>query len=426
MRKNIQLFFFCVALFALSACGTLSGGEFAGWKAGLAEKFHSGGAAADLDTPERYVPEYSLAVCAEPAWLDYTYAGLYPSTEARYDTDTLPRVPVVMNENVASFLEYFQTTGKGYFGRWLARTSGYMSLVKSILREEGLPEDLSYIALIESGMNPTARSGKSAVGMWQFIEETGRRYGLRVDWWVDERQDPEKSTHAAARYLKKLYNQFDSWYLAAAGYNTGEGRVVKAVARHGTDDFWALASSKKRYFGRETRNYVPKYLAAMIIAKNPEKFGFKGLEYHAEITYDQVTVQQPTDIKVIAEAAGATIDEIKALNPALLRWYTPPDYPDFEVKLPQGTAATYAENIEKIPSAERLVFHRHKVRRGDSLLKISRRYGAPMDLIVYLNEIKDPRLIYPGNMLVVPVRAKAGKKRVASSMELPHAINSGS
>jgi len=248
--------------------------------------------------------------------------------------------------------------------------------------------------------------------MWQFIKPTAVRYGLRVDWWIDERRDPETATRAAANYLRDLYERFGSWYLAAAGYNTGEGRVMRAVRRHGSNDFWAL-SSTTRNFGRETRNYVPKYLAAMLIAKDPDAYGFTELDYHDEITYDKVTVPTATDLRVISDAAGTTITEIRRLNPALLRWYTPPDYPDFEVKIPAGRKEAFERSFKKVPPSKRLVFHRHRVRRGDTLRTIARRYGAPLDLLIFLNELKNPRLIHPGQLIVVPVRS--GEAAVASS-----------
>lgn len=459
MRKDIRVFFFLITLALLAtACGTPSGLDRS-LKSGLyARIFSATGTVADGVHEEDDPPLAALsehcpskrrafasftglcpgvdtvrrsASAAEPTWgypvlaavalapaaCDELTASFNPylppemmdNEWSEYTgTDTLPFVPVVMNDNVESFITYYQTSGKPHFKKWLGRTRGYMDMVKSILTEEGVPEDLFYIALIESGLNPNARSRAGAVGMWQFIEGTAKRYGLRVDWWVDERQDPEKATRAAARYLKDLYNQFGSWYLAAAGYNTGEGRVRRAVARHNSTDFWELARNR-RYFGRETRNYVPKYLAAMLIAKDPVRYGFMGMDFSEKVAYDKVAVDQPTDIKVIARAAGTTVEEIKRLNPGLLRWFTPPDYPGFEVKIPSGTKELYAANMEGIPAGKRLVFHRHKVRKGETLRHIARRYGTPLDQIIYLNEIKNPRLIYPGNLIVVPVRARDGQ-----------------
>ncbi|MDP2689168.1 MAG: transglycosylase SLT domain-containing protein, partial [Deltaproteobacteria bacterium] len=222
--------------------------------------------------------------------------------------DSIPGIPIVVNKNVESFIKYFQGNGRKYFEKWWDRSQHYMVMIREILQENGMPEDLSYIAFIESGLNPKARSKSNAVGMWQFIKGTGVKYGLRVDWWIDERMDPEKATHAAARYFKDLYGRFGSWYLAAAGYNAGEGRVMSAVRKHGSEDFWELASHKKP-FKRETKDYVPKYLAALMIAKDPVSYGFEEIEYREGPMYEKVKVSQATDLRVIARAAGTTVEE---------------------------------------------------------------------------------------------------------------------
>ena len=276
--------------------------------------------------------------------------------------DGLPDVPIVVNKNVESFIRYFQTNGRKHFEKWLGRSKDYMVMLQSILKENGVPEDLSYIALIESGLNPTVRSHANAVGMWQFIKGTATRYGLRVDWWIDERMDPEKATHAAAKYFKNLYGMFDSWYLAAASYNAGEGRVSRAIKRHGTEDFWELAALKKRSLHRETREYVPKYLAALTIAKDPESYGFTPVAFNEEMMYDKVRVSQATDLSLIADAAGTSVEEIRRLNPELLRWFTPPNYPNYMVKIPAGRTEMYAENMSKVPAAKRIAFLQHKVK----------------------------------------------------------------
>ena len=319
----------------------------------------------------------------------------------------LPDVPIVVNKNVESFIRYFQTSGRKYFEKWLGRSKDYMSMLQSILKENGLPEELSYIALIESGLNPTVRSHANAVGMWQFIKGTATRYGLRVDWWIDERMDPEKATYAAAKYFKNLYGMFDSWYLAAASYNAGEGRVSRAIKRHGTEDFWELAAVKKRSLHRETREYVPKYLAALTIAKDPESYGFEPVDFSEGLKYDKVRVSQATDLRVIAEAAGTTVEEIRRLNPELLRWFTPPNYPGYQVKIPMGTSEMYAENMSKVPAAKRIAFLQHKVKRGETFSKIAKRYGTGVKQIQYLNNMKGNKL-KPGTVIMIPVRPSDG------------------
>jgi len=324
-------------------------------------------------------------------------------------------VPVVMNERVERFIRYFQTDGRGYFAIWLERSSAYLPMIKEMLAAEGLPEDLAYLPLIESGYSTHARSRAKAVGMWQFMRWTGKKYGLRVDWWVDERRDPEKATAAAASYLSYLYNMFDSWYLAAASYNAGEGRVSRAIRTHNTRDFWELAS-QRRALHAETRNYIPKYIAAMVIAKSPEKYGFTGLNYMKPLSYDRVTVDYPTDINVIARASGTTATEIRRLNPELLRWFTPPGYSKYEVKIPSGAAERFYENISRIPVPEMVNFQTHRLRKGETLWDIARRYGTSVRPIMHLNEIKNPKRLRPGTVIVVPVRGGKGRgTKVASA-----------
>ncbi|MGZ3536586.1 MAG: lytic transglycosylase domain-containing protein, partial [Thermodesulfobacteriota bacterium] len=186
-------------------------------------------------------------------------------------------IPIVINGRVEQFIQFFQTTIRHKFITWLARSEKYIPFMKGVLKEHGLPEDLVYLSLIESGFDPNAYSRAKAVGLWQFMYFTGKRYGLRSNWWVDERRDPEKSTIAAAKYLKDLYEMFACWYLAAAGYNAGEYKIINAIKRYKTEDFWKLANY--RYLKRETKDYVPLMIAATLVAKEPEKYGFTGVEY---------------------------------------------------------------------------------------------------------------------------------------------------
>ncbi len=320
-------------------------------------------------------------------------------------------VPVVINKEVERFIKRFQTTGKKYFTKWLSRSGKYMPMIKEILRENDLPEDLAYLALIESGFSPHARSRANAVGIWQFMLWTGRYNGLRTDWWIDERKDPEKASKAAAKHLGDLYEQFDSWYLAAAGYNAGAGRIRKAIRKNHSTDFWEIAKNR-RTLKRETRNYIPKYLAAMIVAKNPEEYGFHDIKMEEPIAYKKIQVQGPTDIKVIARAAGVSLSEIKRLNPELRRWFTPPDYPGYEIKIPEDKWELYVNNMAQLPKQARLKFHKHKVRSGDTLSTIAESYRTSVRPIMYLNNLKSKSYIRAGSTLVVPVRVGTKSKKV--------------
>ncbi len=231
--------------------------------------------------------------------------------------------PVVENEKVRYYLDYFSGRGHAVVTRWLERSARYLPMIHEIFAEEGLPLDLAYLAMIESGFNNNAYSWAHAVGPWQFISSTGKLYGLNHDWWMDERRDPVKATRAAARHLRDLHQMFDGdWYLAAAAYNAGAGRIRRAIRHFDSTDFWTI--SQGTHLAKETRHYVPKLLAAMLIAKEPEKYGFFELNYQEPLTFETVTVETTTDLEVVARLCGASLDEIKRLNPELKRWSTPP------------------------------------------------------------------------------------------------------
>ncbi|MFV1951330.1 MAG: LysM peptidoglycan-binding domain-containing protein [Nitrospinota bacterium] len=335
-----------------------------------------------------------------PSLLEYLDARKALSAEVTYD------VPVVMNDRVEYFIRHFQTGGKATFTKWLRRSTKYIGMSKDILKENGLPEDLAYLALIESGYYPKAYSKAGAAGTWQFMLWTGRRYGLRVDWWIDERRDPEKATRAAAAYLTRLYDMFGSWYLAGAGYNAGEGRIRSLSRKYKTDDFWEIAA-KKKGLKRETKNYIPKYLAAMIIAKDPDKYGFSDIDYSQPVTYDKVPITMATDLRVISKACGCSILKLNELNPELKRGVTPPSYLSYHVKVPKGKLEITTTNLDKIPSHKRVSFIKHKVKRGEALYTIARKYRTKIKPIMDLNNIKRASFIREGKELIVPV--KAGK-----------------
>lgn len=253
-------------------------------------------------------------------------------------------VPIEMNRQVRAYLVYFSTERKEIFRRYLSRSSRYLPMIKETFQEFGLPDDLAYLALIESGFSNKATSHAAAVGMWQFIRGTGVRYGLTVDSYLDERRDPEKATKAAAKYLLDLYKQFGSWYLAAASYNCGEGRVQRELNQSNHKNFWQL--SENQCLPNETKNYVPQMIAATIIAKNPEKFGFKNVPYLPVLSYEQAKMKEPTSLKAAAAAVNVPMDEIQALNPELLRGVTPPDATNYVLKLPPRSLEMFAKNID--------------------------------------------------------------------------------
>ena len=352
---------------------------------------------SDYPTEEKFVSKTDLPVgdeSNEDFNLEKLPAGRPKNTQ---DFD----IPIVINARVEQFIQHFQTTGRKIFSNWLARSERYIPFMKNLLRENGLPEDLVYMSLIESGFNPYAYSRRKASGPWQFIYLTGKRYGLNVNWWVDERRDPEKSTIAAAKYLKDLYDMFECWYLAAAGYNAGEGKILNAMRRYRTEDFWEL--TKYRYLKRETKDYVPQMIAAALIAKDPEKYGFVGIEYQESLQYEMVAVPAVTDLRLIAKACEISLEELKDLNPELLRWCTPPDGTQYEIKIPVGKKELFLQNFEAIPSQDRFQFKTHVLKKGDTLAGIARLYRVDVEPILEINRLKRSSLLSVGMNLLIPI-----------------------
>jgi hypothetical protein len=272
-------------------------------------------------------------------------------------------VPIQMNKQVRAYLVYFSTERKAVITRYLARSTRYLPMIKEVFREAGLPEDLAYLAMIESGFNNKATSPAAACGMWQFIKGTGLRYGLAIDSYVDERRDPEKATRAAANYLLDLYKQFGSWYLAAASYNCGEGRVQRELNQSNHKNFWELSANQ--CLPTETKNYVPQMIAATIIAKNPEKFGFKHVPYLPQVKYEKVPVTEPTSLTAASVAVNVPVEEVQALNPELLRGVTPPDTPSYTLNLPPNSKELFTKNIT-IARIEHPAVASHPVRTARS------------------------------------------------------------
>ena len=310
-------------------------------------------------------------------------------------------VPIEMNDRVLAWVDYFQGTSKDRFERYLQRSGRYVTWMRGILKEEGLPQDLVYLALIESGFSNQAYSRAKASGPWQFMRRTGNHYGLSTNGWQDERRDPEKATRAAAQYLKKLYNDFGNWYLAMAAYNAGEGRIYRAIQKSGTRDFWKITAPGTRYLKPETKDYVPKFIAAALIAKNPEHYGFRGVAYHDPIAYDEVEVEGPIDLEVAGRLVATDADQMAFLNPELHRHITPPH--SYKLKVPQGTKGQFEVAYAQLPPEERVLMVTHKVRKGESLGSIARRYGVSSKVLISANGIhgKRPR-VTSGMILTIP------------------------
>jgi len=273
-------------------------------------------------------------------------------------------LPLVINDEVARYITYFSSHGRGTLENSLVRAGKYREMILGTLSAEGVPQDLIYLAQAESGFHPLAVSRAGARGMWQFMASRGTGYGLQRNWWVDDRQDPEKSTRAAARHLKDLYNQFGDWYLAMAAYNSGPGTVQNAVQRTGYADFWQLY--RRGVLPKETRNYVPIIVAVTIMAKNPSQYGLDHLQPESPLRYDKVEINYPVDLRLVAECVDTSVATLQELNPSLLRMTTPKDSA-FSLRIPAGTAAVYQRSIAAIPKDMRVAWRYHKVSGGAAI-----------------------------------------------------------
>ena len=313
-------------------------------------------------------------------------------------------IPIPLNPRVLSYIELFQGRLHDFIDEGMRRGSKYLPMIQSVFRAEGLPLDLAFVPLVESAFKPNALSRVKAKGVWQFMTGTGIENGLRHDWYIDERSDVEKATLAAAKYLRTLNKIFDGdWHLALASYNGGPGRMQRAVKKAGIDDFWKLAE-KPRLLPRETREYVPMILAAIVIARNPSQYGFD-FETEEAPAFEKVTLPRPVDLRRVAEWTDTTIDQIQALNPELRRWTTPVRDTQYELKVPAGTAEIVAAKLSDAPPAELASLKYYTVKRGETLLGIARKLRVGRADLAEANYLKVTARVAPGQKLMVPHEA---------------------
>lgn len=374
------------------------------------------GTAGDPDLPVEQTPEGSGSAPGAP--------------EAVAVEPALPAVvtapyPLVLNGKVQRFLDRFTGQRRDVVTLWLNRSHRYVGMIREVFRSRGLPEDLAFTAMIESGFNPVAVSRAGAAGLWQFMAATARRYGLRVDYWVDERLDPEKSTFAAASYLRDLYQQFGSWTLAQAAYNAGEVKVARAIRATGSRDFWTLSNSA--LLKRETREFVPQIQAATMIGREPDRYGFDAAET-VVTSFETVTVPSSTSLRWLAGAAGISFDTLRTLNPPLVRGVTPPGGP-YPLKVPVGTGsgALVALETPRVPVVARVRPRtgarvvraakvrgggsaEHVVRRRDTVSSIAQHYGVAVNDVLRWNSLDRDQTIRPGDRLRVVDRYSAAER----------------
>ncbi len=319
-------------------------------------------------------------------------------------------LPLVMNDQIASFISYFSSRGKGTLANGMARSGRYREMISRVLKEQGVPQDLIYLAQAESGFHSLALSRAGARGMWQFMASRASGYGLERNWWLDERQDPEKATRAAAHHLKDLYNMFGDWYLAMAAYNSGPLTVQRAVERTGYADFWELY--KRNVLPYETRNYVPIIIAITIMSKNPQQYGLDNVQFEVPLASDSVAIDYPVDLRLVAECVDSSVTTLQELNPSLLRMTTPKDQ-QFTLHLPAGTKEKFEQQVAGIPMEKRVLWRFHRVQPGDTLASIARKYHVSAEAISDANNLPDDEVLADAK-LIIPVAPAKNKEGAVS------------
>ena len=354
----------------------------------------------------RQTPEAAGEQKSEPAPIDEANeVNNYPvdpnlkATATAEIKATHSDLPLMMTDQVAGYINYFSTRGRGTLEHGLERSGRYREMIERVLKEEGVPQDLIYLAQAESGFHPYAVSRVGARGIWQFMGSRARAYDLHRNVWMDERQDPEKSTRAAARHLKDLYNQFGDWYLAMAAYNSGPGTVQNAVKRTGYADFWELY--RRNVLPRETRNYVPIIVAVTIMTKNPAQYGLESIAPDPAISYDTLKINYQVDLRLVAECADVSPAELEDLNPSLFRMITPKGH--FDLHLPVGTVDKYQSAIASIPADMRVWWRYHQVAQGETLMSVARTYHTTARAIAEANQLELNDSVEAGAKLMIPI-----------------------
>ena len=364
------------------------------------EAFRAGDGFTEQKSTPAPIDEIAEEPIPQPEVFDPSLRGRAESEVSAVKHD----VPLTVNDPVLAYLNYFKTPrGSAIVETGLRRSGKYRAMVQRVLKEEGLPQDLIYLAQAESAFQPQAVSKAGARGMWQFMSFAGRKYGLQKTWWVDERQDPEKATRAAARDLRDLYDQFGDWYLAMAAYNSGAGTVQHAVERTGYADFWELYH--RNVLPRETQNYVPIILALDLISKDPGRYGIEP-DPEPALRADTVKPGQAIDLRLVAETIDTDLETLRSLNPELLRLVTPPD-PDFVLRLPEGTAERFFADIAAIPPEKWVSWRRHKVEQGETLSSIAKQYRVSPAAVADANELPTGASLEEGQKLIIPAAARS-------------------
>ncbi|MDA3862213.1 MAG: LysM peptidoglycan-binding domain-containing protein [Melioribacteraceae bacterium] len=324
--------------------------------------------------------------------------------------------PLEVNKYVEQYIEYFTGRGRNTMEVWLERSGKYFPMMAKTFKEENAPQQLIFLSMMESGLNPTARSWARAVGLWQFVKATGKAYDLKSDFYVDERRDPEKATRSAARYLRDMYISLDDWYAALAGYNCGEGRVRRSMRKAGSENFWKY----RRFLPKETRNYVPQYIAVTLIGSNPAHYGFENIRYQRALETETYEIDEPIDLSVLAKCAGIELSLMKDLNPELTQHHTPPHHDGgYPIKVPAVTSDYFVKNLELVPSEAKLQYVIHTVRSGETLSGIAYKYKVQQSQMARVNNISVRSKIHPKQKLKIPISNFKSSDFIVNTDEMP-------
>lgn len=356
------------------------------------------------EQPDAELEDIEPLMCLDQELIELDKTGLWDKKSAVNNSqisnqeNVIFDFPVVVNKQVEMYLNLFQNKQRKQFARWLARSGTYRQMMERELESRNLPKDLVYLAMIESGFSQMARSRANAVGLWQFMKATGRQYHLNVDRYVDERRDALKSTKAAATYLSDLYREFGDWHLAVAAYNGGPGKIRGGLKRYKVDNFWDLAG--KKYLKLETKRYVPKLIATLLIAKEPEKYGFKNIQYQQPLEYDTLKVGPGMTLAAVARISNSTTKQIKALNRELRYDKTPVNRSRYQVNIPPNSATLAKANLNRLHSIVTTGYKTHKIRKGDTLTKICKRYGINKTTLLKVNNLHNSKLALGKNLRI--------------------------